>query len=75
MIVSLKIWDDENAESGRIELYNRKSFTCRVQFGTVNFSDKDEKAALVEMLTKWHPDVEVIPNELQTGNFVDIYFK
>jgi hypothetical protein len=75
MIVSLKVWDDENAESGRIELYNRKSFTCLVLFGTLTFSDKEEKDAMVEMLTKWHNEVNIIPNDMQTGNFVDNYFK
>lgn len=75
MIVSLKVWDDANAISGRIELFNRKSFTCRVLMGTLNFCDNEEKNALLEMLLKYHPEVDVIPNDLQTGNFVDIYFK
>jgi hypothetical protein len=75
MIVSLKVWDDENAEGGRIELYNRKSFTCRVLMGTLTFQDKGERGVLLEMLTKWHPEVDIIPNDMITGNFVDVYFK
>lgn len=75
MIVSLKIWDDEKAESGRIEIYRRKSFTCRVLTGQLIFKNKEEKDVLTEMLVKWHAEVEIIPNDLQTGNFADVYFK
>ncbi len=75
MIVSLKVWNDDNAPSGRIELYNRKSFTCRNLMGTLTFKSKEEKATLLEMLMMYHPDVEIIPNDLTTGNFVDVYFK
>lgn len=75
MIVSLKVWDDENAVSGRIEMYNRKSFTCRNLMGTLTFIDKEEKDTLLDMLIRWHPEVEIIPNDLLTGNFVDNYFK
>jgi hypothetical protein len=75
MIVSLKVWDDEGAPSGRIELYNRKSFTCRNLMGALTFESKEERAVLLEMLTMYHPEVEIIPNDLTTGNFVDVYFK
>lgn len=75
MIVSLKVLNDENSESGRIELYNRKSFTCRVLMGKLNYQDNEEKDTLLEMLVKWHPEVEIIPNDMTTGNFVDVYFK
>jgi hypothetical protein len=75
MIVSLKVWDDDNAESGRIEMYNRKSFTCRVLMGTLKFDDKHERDTLLEMLMRNHPDVDIIPNDMTTGNFVDVYFK
>ena len=75
MIVSLKVWTDESSPSGRIELYNRKSFTCRNLMGTLTFKSNEEKATLLEMLMMYHPEVEIIPNDLTTGNFVDIYFK
>lgn len=75
MIVSLKVWDDDDGESGRIEMYNRKSFTCRVLMGTLKFDDKKERGTLLEMLTKNHPEVDIIPNDMTTGNFVDVYFK
>lgn len=75
MIVSLKVWDDENGQSGRIEMYNRKSFTCRVLMGTLKFDDKHERSTLLEMLIKNHPEVDIIPNDMTTGNFVDVYFK
>jgi hypothetical protein len=75
LIVSLKVWNDENAVSGRIEVYNRKSFTCRNLMGTLTFKDKEEKDTLMEMLMKYHPEVDIIPNDMTTGNFVDVYFK
>jgi hypothetical protein len=75
LIVSLKVWNDENAASGRIEVYNRKSFTCRNLMGTLTYKDGEEKDTLLEMLMKYHPEVEIIPNDLTTGNFVDVYFK
>jgi len=75
MIASLKIWDDENATSGRIEIYHRKSFTCRVLVGTLKFEDKAEKETLMDMLVKYHPEVEIIPNDMTTGNFTEVYFK
>jgi hypothetical protein len=75
MIVSLKVWDDENAASGRIEIYCRKSFTCRVLIGVLTFKNKEEKDVLLEMLVKWHAEVEIIPNDMTTGNFADVYFK
>ncbi|MEI6796348.1 MAG: hypothetical protein WCK39_05740 [Methanomassiliicoccales archaeon] len=43
--------------------------------GTLTFKSKEEKATLLEMLMMYHPDVEIIPNDLTTGNFVDVYFK
>jgi hypothetical protein len=75
MIVSLKIWDDANGESGKIEIFNRKSFTCRVLTGELVYRDKVEKDTLLEMIMKWHAEVEIIPNDMQTGNFADVYFK
>jgi hypothetical protein len=75
VIVSLKVWNDENACSGRIELYKRKSFTCTNLIGIFKFRDKQEKDALLEMLLKYHPEVDVIPNEQVTGDFADNYFK
>ncbi|OPY31890.1 MAG: hypothetical protein A4E32_01494 [Methanomassiliicoccales archaeon PtaU1.Bin124] len=75
MIVSLKVWDDENGETGKIELYNRRSFTCRILFGTLKYDNKEERSTLLEMLTRNHPEVDIIPNDLTTGNFVDVYFK
>jgi hypothetical protein len=75
MIVSLKVKDDENAHTGKIEVYNRKSFTCRNLIGVLDFKDKEEKATLLEMLMMYHPEVEIIPNDMTTGNFVDVYFK
>jgi hypothetical protein len=74
MIVSLKIWDEAGG-SGRIELYKRKSFTCTNLIGELKFRDKYEKDILLEMLLKFHPDVDVIPNSQQTGDFADNYFK
>jgi hypothetical protein len=74
MIVSLKIWD-ENGGGGRIELYKRKSFTCTNLIGVLRYQDKQEKDTLLEMLLKFHPDVDVIPNTQTTGDFAANYFK
>jgi hypothetical protein len=75
MIVSLKIWDEDGTGGGRIELYKRKSFTCTNLIGVLSYRDKQEKDTLLEMLLKFHPDVDVIPNSQQTGDFADNYFK
>jgi hypothetical protein len=75
MYVSIKIWDDDNAESGRIEMYNRSSFTCTVLMGTLAFSDKEEKTALLKILTWQQPEIEIIPNDMTTGVFTEVYFK
>lgn len=75
MIVSLKVWDDATGEGGRIEIYNRKSFTCRVLTGELRYTSKEEKDTLLEMVVKWHAEVEIIPNDMQTGNFAEVYFK
>ncbi|OPY31774.1 MAG: hypothetical protein A4E32_01376 [Methanomassiliicoccales archaeon PtaU1.Bin124] len=75
MIVSLKIWDDEDGQGGRYEIYNRKSFTCRNLVGVLTFKNKVEKDTLYEMLVKYHAEVEIIPNDTVCGNFADNFFK
>lgn len=75
MYVSMKVWDNENDEGGRFELYRRGSFTCTEGIGVIRFENQSEKKVLMDMLTNGHPDVAIMPNDATTGNFVDNYFK
>ncbi|MHC1709161.1 MAG: hypothetical protein AB9819_01960 [Methanomassiliicoccales archaeon] len=75
MYVSMKVWDDESGDGGRIEMYRRGSFTCTELIGKFTFDDKQEKKVLLDMLMNGHPDVSIMDNSATTGNFVDNYFK
>lgn len=75
MYVSMKVWDNENDDGGRFELYRRNSFTCTEAIGVIHFEDQVEKKVLMDMLTNSHPDVTIMPNDATTGNFTKVYFK
>lgn len=75
MLTSMRFEPDEGKESGRLAIYLRKSWTCRVPLGYINYENSEEKEALRKIMIAGHPDVEIIGPEVTIGNFVDLYFK
>ena len=75
MYISMKVWDNDNNDGGRLELYKRGSLTCTGYIGTIEFDDKSKKKILLDMLMNGHPEVAIMENHIPTGNFVDNYFK
>lgn len=75
MLTSMRFEPDEGKESGRLAVYLRKSFTCRVPLGYINYENVEEKEALRKIMIADHPEVEIIGLHVEIGNFVDLYFK
>ncbi len=75
MLTSMRFEQEEGKECGRLAVYLRKSWTCRVPLGYVEYENAEEKEALRKIMIMGHPDVEIIGPEVTIGNFVDLYFK
>jgi hypothetical protein len=76
MLTSMRFEDEEGkVDCGRLAVYLRKSWTCRVPLGYVEYENAEEKKALHRIMIYNHPEVEVIGPEVTIGNFVDLYFK
>ena len=75
MLTSMRFEEDEGRNNGRLAVYLRKSFTCRIPIGYIEYDDAREKEALRKIMVAEHPDVEMIGPEVTIGNFVDLYFK
>ncbi|MBI0583076.1 MAG: hypothetical protein ISF22_02485 [Methanomassiliicoccus sp.] len=75
MLTSMRFEQDEGKESGRLAVYLRKSWTCRVPLGYIDYENAEEREELRKIMVVGHPDVEIIGPEVTIGNFVDLYFK
>lgn len=75
MLTSMRFEEENGNGSGRLAIYLRKSFTCRLPLGYINYENAEEKEALRKIMIAGHPDVETIGPEVTIGNFVDLYFK
>ena len=75
MLTSMRFEPYDDREGGRLGIYLRKSFTCRVPLGYIEYDNEEEKDTLHKIMIAGHPDVEVIGPQIEIGNFVDLYFK
>jgi hypothetical protein len=75
MLTSMRFEQEDGKESGRLAVYLRKSFTCRVPLGYIDYENAEEKEALRKIMIAGHSDVEIIGPHVEIGNFVDLYFK
>jgi hypothetical protein len=75
MLTSMRFEQDEGKECGRLAVYLRKSWTCRVPLGYIDYENDEEREAIRRIMIVGHSDVEVIGPEVTIGNFVDLYFK
>jgi len=76
MLVSMRFEDEEGkVDCGRLAVYLRRSWTCRVPIGHVEYENAAEKEELRKIMISGHPEVETIGPEVTIGNFVDLYFK
>ncbi|HHT75654.1 MAG: hypothetical protein ACOX80_01335 [Methanomassiliicoccaceae archaeon] len=76
MLTSMRFEPYEGKEdSGRMVVYLRKSFTCRVPIGHIEYENAEEKEALRKIWIKSRPDVEEIGPEVTVGLFHEVYFK
>jgi len=66
---------EKGGESGRLVIYQRLSFTCRVPIGYIEYENAKEKEALRKIWISSRSDVEEIGPEVTTGIFHEIYFK
>jgi hypothetical protein len=71
----MRFEQEEGKESGILAVYLRKSWTCRVPLGYINYENAEEKEAVRKIMIADHPEVEIIGPEVTIGNFVDLYFK
>jgi len=74
MYLSVRFEDGGNGE-GRLDVYVRKSFTCRIPIGSIGYRDGEEREAVKAMVVANNPEVEVIGPEVQVGSFVEVYYK
>ena len=75
MLVSVRFEEEEGRPGGRCALYVRKSMTCRLPLGYIDYESEEEKQALYKITVAGHPEVDMIDMEVKIGNFVDLYFK
>lgn len=76
MLTSMRFEPFEGKEdAGRLVIYLRKSFTCRVPIGHIEYENAEEMAALRKIMISSRPDVEEIGPEVTVGIFHEIYFK
>jgi hypothetical protein len=75
MMATVRFEEVEGKTGGRLGVYERKSFTCRLPLGYIDYENDEEKEVLRRIFLRDRPDVEVIGMEVTIGNFVDIYFK
>ena len=75
MMATVRFEEVEGKTGGRLGIYERKSFTCRLPLGYIDYENDEEKEELRKIWIRDRPDVEVIGMEVTIGNFVDIYFK
>jgi hypothetical protein len=76
MLTSMRFEPYEGKEdSGRLVIYLRKSFTCRVPIGHIEYESAEEMAALRKTLISSRSDVEEIDFETTVGLFHEVYFK
>lgn len=76
MLTSMRFEPYEGKEdSGRLVIYLRKSFTCRVPIGHIEYENAEEIAALRKAFISSRSDVEEIGPETTVGIFHEVYFK
>lgn len=76
MLTSMRFEPYEGKEDcGRLVVYLRKSFPCRVPIGHIEYENAEEMAALRKILISSRSDVEEIGFETTVGLFHEIYFK
>jgi len=75
MLTSMRFEPDGDKESGRLVIYLRKSFTCRVPIGHIEYENAEDIAALRKIFISSRPDVEEIGFETTVGLFHEVYFK
>lgn len=75
MLTSMRFEQDEGKECGRLAVYLRKSWTCRVPLGYIEYENAEEREAVRKIMVADHPEVEIIGPDVTIGNFVDLYFK
>lgn len=75
MLVSARFEENGEKDQGRLAVYLRKSFTCRVPLGYIEYESAEEKESLRKIMISGHPEVEIIGPHVEIGNFVDLYFK
>jgi hypothetical protein len=75
MLTSMRFEQEEGKECGRLAVYLRKAWTCRVPLGYIEYENAEEKEALRKIMIADHPEVEVIGPEVTIGIFTQLYFK
>jgi hypothetical protein len=60
MLTSTRFEPDEGKESGRLAVYLRKSFTCCVPLGYINYENVEGREELRKIMIRGYSDVEVI---------------
>lgn len=75
MLTSMRFEQDEGKECGRLAVYLRKSWTCRVPLGYIEYENAEEREAVRKIMIADHPEVEVIGPEVTIGIFMELYFK
>ncbi len=71
----MRFEQDEGKECGRLAVYLRKSWTCRVPLGYIEYENAEEREAVRKIMIADHPEVEVIGPEVTIGIFMELYFK
>jgi len=73
MIVSVRFEAENGASSGRCALYVRKSLTCLLPLGHINYDNEEERKELEKIVVAGHSDVNVIGPEVDIGDFHEVY--
>ncbi len=75
MYMSVRFEEEEGKQGGRCGLYQRKSFTCVLPLGYIDYETVEEREELRKITMSGHPEVDTISADTRIGNFVDLYFK
>ena len=75
MLTSMRFEQEEGKENGRLAVYLRLSFTCRVPLGYVEYKNAEEMEELRKIMIQGHSEVEVIGPEVTIGIFHELYYK